>query len=82
MFVKFIKNEMLSIMNKIFGLLLTAPLLFFAACSGSPEESTEITPEQQETVMVADSISIEIENMREDIEQILDELESLLDEIE
>lgn len=70
-----------SIMNKIFGLLITVMILFFAACSGSSEETVTIN-DNQETEMVADSVSIEMEELREDIEQTSAELENLLDEID
>jgi len=79
---EFIKTKHLSIMNKILSLPIMALLLFFAACSGGSEESAVIVMEQQEVEMVTDSVSIEMEELREDIEQTMDELDSLLEEID
>ncbi len=57
-------------------------MLLFTACSGSSEESATITYDQQETDIVTDSVSFEMEELKEDIVQTLDELENLLDEID
>jgi hypothetical protein len=65
-------------MNKIIGLIIIGVFLFFTACGGSSEEPVN----QQEIVIVTDSLSVEMEELKEGIEQALVELEKLLDEIE
>lgn len=69
-------------MYKVIGLLIMALVLLFSACGGESEGSANLTDDQQEVEMVTDSLSIEMEELKEDIELTTDELDSLLEEID
>jgi hypothetical protein len=80
--LRFKNLNKISVMNKIAGILITVLLLFFTACGGSSDDTSYTASGEQEIEMVTDSVSIEMEELKEEIEQTLDELESLLDEID
>jgi|GEM_PF-1924644 len=80
--LRFKNLNKISVMNKMAGVLITILLLLFTACGGSSDDTSYTANGEQEIEMVTDSVSIEMEELKEEIEQTLDELESLLDEID
>ncbi len=66
-------------MKKVIGLLVLTMMLLFSACEGD-SQSQEYA--QEDIGIVTDSLSIEMEALKEDIEQTVDELDSLLEELD